>query len=58
MEIRKNDTKNISLIVGKDRRWDFGNVGGPEGHARRKREGREVKDLNGWVEGETGENNT
>lgn len=30
---------------------------GPEGYARRKREGREVKVLNGWVEGETGGNN-
>ena len=29
----------------------------PEGYARRKREGREVKVLNGWVEREKGENN-
>lgn len=30
---------------------------GPEESARPKREGREVKVLNRWVEGETGENN-
>ena len=30
---------------------------GLEGYARRKREGREVKVLNGWVEGETEGNN-